>query len=84
MELKIVYENEDFLVIDKPAGLIVHQANSAVDTNSVVSFLLKKYPKIKSVGDDPSLRPGIVHRLDRDTSGLLVIAKNQKSFEIII
>ncbi|MHA1692215.1 MAG: RluA family pseudouridine synthase [Candidatus Heimdallarchaeaceae archaeon] len=81
--MPIIHESKDFIVIDKPAGLIVHPAESATDTNSVVSFLLEKYPEVATVGDDPSLRPGIVHRLDRDTSGLLIVARNQKSFEAI-
>jgi len=83
MEMIVIHENKDFVVLEKPAGIIVHPAESAPDTNSVVAFLLEKYPEIASVGDDIALRPGIVHRLDRDTSGLLIAARNQKAFEDI-
>ncbi len=87
----IIYEDENIIAVNKPASLVVHaapQANSKTqDTNhkqeTLVGWLLNKYPEIKTVGDDPSLRPGIVHRLDKDTSGVLVIAKNQKTFEFL-
>lgn len=49
----------------------------------MVSWLKERYPEISKVGDDPLLRPGIVHRLDKDTSGVMVIAKNQKYFEYL-
>jgi len=75
-EVKIIYEDKDVLAINKPAGLLVHGPNSLVD------WLLKKYPEIKDVGED-SIRPGIVHRLDKDTSGVLLVAKNQKAFEYL-
>lgn len=73
-EIKIIYEDENILAVNKPAGLVVHGPDSLVD------WLLKNYPEIKNVGEDPA-RPGIVHRLDKDTSGVILIAKNQKSFE---
>jgi len=81
MDLQIIHENKDFIVINKPTGIIIHPAESSNDTESIAFSLLKKYPEIKNVGDNPSLRPGIVHRLDRDTSGLLLIARNQRTFE---
>jgi len=77
--MKIIFEDENILVIEKPANLTVHPTNSEQD-NTLISQLLVQYPKIKDVGDDP-LRPGLVHRLDKDTSGLMVVAKNQKSFD---
>ncbi|KKQ22365.1 MAG: Pseudouridine synthase [Candidatus Wolfebacteria bacterium GW2011_GWC1_37_10] len=76
--LKIIYEDKDILVIDKPVGLIVHPTQKE-HLNTLVNALLYKYPNIKGVGED-ALRPGIVHRLDRETSGLLIVAKNQKAF----
>ena len=76
-KIDIIFENEDFLVINKPAGLLVHQINKPEKT--LVDWLINRYPKIKEVGEDKT-RPGIVHRLDRETSGLLLIAKNQKAF----
>ena len=78
MEPKVVYQDKDFLVLNKPAGLIVHG-----DSPSVVEWLLKNFPEVKSVGDEPEERPGIVHRLDRDTSGILIVARNQKAFEYL-
>ncbi len=79
--MKIIFENEGVLVIDKPAGLTVHPVKPEQD-NTLVNQLLAYYPKIKDVGDNP-LRPGIVHRLDKDTSGLMVVAKNNKAFEYL-
>jgi len=76
-KIEIVFENDDFLVINKPAGVLVHAVKSS--QKSLVDWLIKRYPKIKNVGEDKN-RPGIVHRLDKDTSGLLIIAKNNKSF----
>ena len=77
--MKIIYEDKDIIVIDKPANLTVHPVHPEQD-NTLVNELLTYYPEIKNVGED-ALRPGIVHRLDKDTSGLIVIAKNNKSFE---
>ena len=77
-EIKIIFENQDFLVIDKPAGMLVHPTLNQ-EKNTIANWLIKKYPNIKQVGEDKT-RPGIVHRLDRDTSGLLVIAKNNIYF----
>jgi 23S rRNA pseudouridine1911/1915/1917 synthase len=70
--LNIVYEDADVVVIDKPAGMVVHPAPGHPD-GTLVNALLARYPDI-TVGSD--LRPGIVHRIDRDTSGLLVVARN--------
>jgi 23S rRNA pseudouridine1911/1915/1917 synthase len=78
-EVKVVDETPDFLVIEKPSGLLVHPAPSQ-KTSTLVDFLLKHDPKIKGVGDAKE-RPGIVHRLDREASGLMVVAKTKKMFE---
>lgn len=77
--MKIVYEDQNLIVINKPSGLIVHPANPQDKSESVVSWLIKKYPQISKVGEDSS-RPGIVHRLDKETSGLMLIAKNNDAF----
>jgi len=131
-EPRIIYEDNNFLAVNKPAGLLVHRArisnfpacapSSAVllrrgteasaDAKALadrsagrqfprppyfatrsgqaiskeltlVEWLLKRYPEIRSVGDEPETRPGIVHRLDRDTSGLLLVAKTQRYFEYL-
>lgn len=76
---EIIFEDNDYLVINKPAGLAVHGGGNITE-ETLADMLMKKYPKIKTVGDD-SMRPGIVHRLDKDVSGLMVIAKNQVSFD---
>lgn len=87
--IKIIYENNDLLAVNKPAGLIVHAANAGGDEPTLVDWILKNYPKIKGVGDPSTIsgqaipRPGIVHRLDKDTSGVLIIAKNQEAFEFL-
>lgn len=83
LEIDILFEDEDLLVINKPAGLIVHP-NSVYNSKSdqqdtLVNRLLHHYPNIKNVGEDP-LRPGIVHRLDRDTTGVMIVVKTQEAF----
>lgn len=80
-EIEIIYEDKDFLVINKPAGLIVHKAASNT-AKTLVDYLLEIYPELRTVGEDLS-RPGIVHRLDKDASGLMVIAKNNNSFSML-
>lgn len=73
--LQIVYEDADLLVVDKPAGMVVHPAPGH-STGTLVNALLYHYPTMQ-IGAD--LRPGIVHRIDRDTSGLLVVAKHDRA-----
>lgn len=77
--LDVIFENEDFLIINKQSGLVVHPAKANPD-KTLVNALLAYLPKIYKVGEDP-IRPGIVHRLDKDVSGLLVVAKTQTSFD---
>ncbi|MDP2946227.1 MAG: RNA pseudouridine synthase, partial [bacterium] len=79
--INVVYEDEDVVVLNKQAGISVHPSINEPN-KTLVNALIAKYPEIKNVGEDP-LRPGIVHRLDKDTSGLLVVAKNQKTFEFL-
>ncbi len=78
--VKVLYEDDDLVVINKPAGIAVHPGEG-LNEATLVDWLLKKYPQVSSVGDEPSIRPGIVHRLDKDVSGCLAIAKNQAAFE---
>ncbi|MBI2122399.1 MAG: RluA family pseudouridine synthase [Candidatus Sungbacteria bacterium] len=80
--VKIIHKDPDFLVINKPPGLPVH-GGDRVRGETLVDFLVARYPEIKTAGDDPILRPGIVHRLDKDTSGVMVVARNQKTFEAL-
>lgn len=79
-DLKIIYQDNNFLVINKPAGLLVHPTQN-YEKNTLVNLILEKYPEIKNVGD--LQRPGIVHRLDKEVSGLMVIAKTQKGFDTL-
>ncbi|MFO3716937.1 RluA family pseudouridine synthase [Anaerococcus sp. ENR1011] len=82
MDLKIVYENNDYAVIDKDENVIVHPAGSII-TGTLVNGLLDKYgyEGLSHIGGDD--RPGIVHRLDKDTTGLMVIAKNNESYKYL-
>lgn len=80
-KIQIIYEDPDYLVVYKPYNLTVHKPNNNYPFPTLTEFLIEKYPEIKKVGDDPVLRPGIVHRLDKETSGIMVIARNQESFE---
>ena len=84
MKIKILYEDSNILVIDKPSGISVH-SDGRTKEKTLVDWILKNYPKMKNVGEPMGdiLRPGVVHRLDRDTSGVLVLAKNQKAYEFL-
>ena len=77
-ELDIIFEDEDLLVINKNAGISIHPGPGNYD-NTIVNALINYNKKLSNIGDE--LRPGIVHRLDKDTSGLILIAKNNISHE---
>lgn len=79
-EPAIIYEDENILVINKPPFVLVHPTIYSLSHPSIASWFIAKYPNVKNVGDN-YLRPGIVHRLDKDTSGMLILTKNQKTFE---
>ena len=99
MELKVIYEDDDVLVIDKPVGITVFpaapegeprqeregkissfaKATEDKERKTLIDYLLEKLPNLKNVGKPP--RFGIVHRLDKETSGILLIAKNDKALE---
>ena len=74
--LAIVYEDQDLLVVNKPAGMVVHPARGHFG-DTLLDMLLARYPEMGQFGD--SEHPGIVHRLDKDTSGLLIVAKNMRA-----
>ena len=76
--LDIVYEDDDFAIINKPQGMVVHPAPGAYN-HTLVNALLYHFENLSSASD--KIRPGIVHRIDKDTSGLLVVAKNDKAHE---
>jgi 23S rRNA pseudouridine1911/1915/1917 synthase len=82
----ILHTDPQFLIINKPAGLLVH-ADGHSDEKTLVDFLVEQFPDIVGVGEPMKLkdgtvidRPGIVHRLDKDTSGILIVARNQEMF----
>lgn len=110
MKIKVLFENKNLLVLDKPAGFVVHgdgkgvgeanehlfrakrdKENKKEKQKLISDYILKNYKKIKGVGENLIIevggkkveiqKPGIVHRLDKDTTGCLIIAKNQSSFE---
>jgi 23S rRNA pseudouridine1911/1915/1917 synthase len=76
IRLDIVYEDQDLLVINKPAGMVVHPAPGHHD-DTLVNALLAYLPALRE--SDETLRPGIVHRLDKDTSGLIIVAKHARA-----
>ncbi|MDD4762140.1 MAG: RluA family pseudouridine synthase [Candidatus Pacebacteria bacterium] len=81
MEIETVFEDENILAVNKPAGVLTHGIVGKKSVQETIAdFFVKKFPAASFVGDDPENRPGIVHRLDRDTSGLLLLAKNQDAF----
>ena len=75
--IDIVYEDNDIVIVNKPKGLVVHPANGNPDGTLVNAIMAKCKSSLSGIGGE--LRPGIVHRLDKDTSGLLIIAKNDKA-----
>ncbi|MBI2462735.1 MAG: RluA family pseudouridine synthase [Candidatus Spechtbacteria bacterium] len=89
--LQILYQDKDIIVVNKPAGLAVHKKSPSDPQETLVDILLKQFPEIADVGVDSlhagyriprmSVRPGIVHRLDKYTSGVMVVAHNQETFE---
>ena len=78
-KLKIIYEDNDLLIIDKPAGIIMHPGAGNYDETIVNALIHYNKNSLSTIGDE--LRPGIVHRIDKDTSGLIVIAKNNETHE---
>lgn len=74
--LNILFENDDLLVIDKPAGMVVHPAAGHA-SGTLVNAVLGYDPEIEGIGGEE--RPGVVHRLDKETSGLIVLAKNERA-----
>lgn len=86
MEVVVIYEDNDVVVVSKPAGLVVH-LDGRTDEETLVDWVKKKYPQLKDVGGMHTLdsgryaeRYGIVHRLDRETSGIILIAKTDEAF----
>ena len=75
--LDVVYEDDDIIVVNKPKGMVVHPANGNPDSTLVNAIMAHCKGRLSGIGGE--IRPGIVHRLDKDTSGLLIVAKNDKA-----
>ncbi len=88
MKIKVLYEDTNMVAIDKPSGISVHGDGKSKE-KTLVDWILKEYPKMKNVGEPiisngaEIAKPGIVHRLDRETSGVLLLAKNAKAYEFL-
>jgi len=78
-KLNICYEDEDLIVLDKPAGIIMHPGAGNFDNTIVNALINYNKNSLSNIGDE--LRPGIVHRIDKNTSGLVIIAKNNQAHE---
>ncbi len=81
LPLDILYEDQDLLVLNKAPGMVVHPGPGHSD-DTLVNALLARYPELQGVGEDG--RPGIVHRLDKDTSGLIIIARNSRTLTALM
>lgn len=89
MEIPILYEDENLLAVNKPSGLVIH-TDGRTKEESLVDWIKSKYPKSEDVGEPLEIgtgeiikRWGIVHRIDRETSGIVLIAKNQKTYDFL-
>lgn len=89
MKIDILYEDENIVAIDKPAGLVVHSDGKTIEPN-LADWVVEKYPNAINVGEPARTptgemvpRPGIVHRLDRETSGVMLVAKTQLGFDVL-
>ena len=74
-----MYEDAHLVVLNKPSGISMHKTSQNDQHRTIADILVERYPSMKGVGEDP-LRPGIVHRLDKETSGLVMAAKDQQTF----
>ncbi|HEV7888133.1 MAG TPA: RluA family pseudouridine synthase [Acidimicrobiales bacterium] len=82
VDVPVVYADDDVVVVDKPPGLVVHPG-SGNPTGTLVNGLLARFPDMAGVGPDPE-RPGVVHRLDKGTSGLIVVARSQRAYDSLV
>jgi 23S rRNA pseudouridine1911/1915/1917 synthase len=78
----VIYKDKSLLAINKPAGLLVHGRNKHIKEaeSTLTEWLLEHFPEVRTVGDDPAFRPGIVHRLDKDTSGVILVPRTHAYF----
>jgi 23S rRNA pseudouridine1911/1915/1917 synthase len=79
--IQTILEENEFIAVNKPAGLLMHEAKAKKKENTLTEWVKKHYPETQKVGDDPHIRPGIIHRLDKETSGVIIIARTQNFFE---
>lgn len=86
MKIEILFEDDNYVVLNKPSGLVVHY-DGKTEEPSLADWVVSKYPETENVGEALELsdgrlikRPGIVHRLDRETSGVIVIARNDRAY----
>jgi 23S rRNA pseudouridine1911/1915/1917 synthase len=79
MDIKIIYEDNDVLVVDKPTGIVVFPEGESLKSGekTLIDYLIEKFPELKQIGEAP--RYGIAHRLDKDTSGVLLVAKTSQA-----
>lgn len=82
VDFGVLHENPAFIVINKPSGLVVHPGSGNLSV-TLANGLIYRYPELKNVGTD-TIRPGIVHRLDKDTSGVMVIARTPAAYDILL
>ena len=81
VDFPVVHADDEVVVVVKPAGLVVHPG-AGHETGTLAAGLLHRFPEVAAVGDP--MRPGIVHRLDRDTSGLMVVARSPRAYEVLV
>src|SRR5439155_25961286 len=81
VEVPVVFADDDVIVVDKPAGLVVHPG-AGNEHGTMVHGLLARYPELVGVGEAD--RPGVVHRLDKGTSGLLVVARSPRAYTALV
>ena len=88
-EIPILYEDENLLAVNKPSGLVIH-TDGRTEEGSLVDWIKEKYPKSENIGEPVKIstgesikRWGIIHRIDRETSGVVLIAKNQKTYDFL-
>lgn len=85
MRIKVLYEDSNILAIDKPSGILVH-SDGKTKEKTITDWIIKNYPKLKGIGEPVTFdnkeidRPGIVHRLDKETSGVLLVMKTKEAF----
>lgn len=85
--IEVIYESPEYLILNKPAGLLMHRVKiKGGETRkepTLADWVAKKYPEVRRVGDDPETRPGIIHRLDKETSGIVIVARTREYFEYL-